>query len=223
MKIKILAFLLLLLPLFTPNAHAVTLAEFTEGCCGIGTANPTPYEAADIDFNLNGYWGPRANAVPNTLLFENVFLTSLSAGQTFTATSTTDPAFDNFVSKLTNGVDDLMYISMNFAIQDNNGVFIDAGGGGGYGMYESDMLGNQLYGGNGVDFLGFDIDTIALRINSIRFSHPFAGTTMDINWTLSVEGPSITPPHPSTAIPEPSTILLMLSGLLGLPLMRKNR
>jgi len=72
---------------------------------------------------------------------------------------------------------------------------------------------SQLYVGNGIDFQGYIIDNLFLTINDIQvqsINNPdYYTDSWVVDWTLTVDGQ----PAP---VPEPTTMLLFGSGLLGL-------
>ncbi len=127
---------------------------------------------------------------PRTYLFEGLSFTPSDVGQTFIASSASDPDFDAFTALFTDGIQS-------------------------YFMWDDDGSGNLLPevsffptfppSNNGVDLGGFQIDYLALRFDSLEFFSPGTdpngnGIWTDYNYvaTLSVYGQPVTVPEPSS-------------------------
>jgi len=146
------------------------------------------------------------------VLFRGTIITPSDVGRTFTATQATDPEFNNFVSLLTNGRNNLIAIEY----QELNGV-----AGGGVGAIESFFMDNPTQ----IDFLGSTIDSISIQINSLFISRDVSENGFISSFsavaTLSINGQ---PSTVSEAVPESSSALSVLAfGALGVGAVRKRR
>jgi hypothetical protein len=177
--------LLTVLCLLSVQATAGLIAEvYNDGGGGSDISN-----AEAVIFQLwysESYWIP--DPIQSTIIDWPMINVGDSIGETFYLESGADPEFGNFVSFLTNGVDDHFRSNVNVDGNDNPG-----------GEYESNFFGNTnpIYRHwslsiNGIDLQGFTIERIGLTVNSGNdFVFRFYGT------------------------PEPCTLALLgLGGLL---------
>ena len=159
------------------------------------------------------YWGvyqPEAPLQQVVPLFEDRLFTEADIGDTFAADSTSDPDFADVASLLTNGEDN----QMSFALGGSEGGVI-------LGQSESDFF-TGLDPRLGVDLFGYEVTRITFRIDHLAFlpdvdsSREGAGD-IEGRFTYGFEGE---PPPP---IPEPATLALVGSGVLGLAAKRNRR
>lgn len=125
-------------------------------------------------------------------------------GSTFHLTSGNAPSFNDCVSMLTNGIDEEVYMVSTIVI----------GGGSFTSGSESEKF--VKIGFDADDFAGYEIQSIALKLNSMTIVSPGSNPNGDGQWTdftinadLQVHG-----------VPEPATFLLL--GL-GVMLLRQKR
>ncbi|OGW84550.1 MAG: hypothetical protein A3A81_07110 [Omnitrophica bacterium RIFCSPLOWO2_01_FULL_45_10b] len=182
------------------TAYAVVLGEFT--IPGIGTSSNSSSTGLDVSF---AFQTDSIVTIPETIIFDSLVVDETDLGATFTATSATDPNFDSFAQYLTNGVDNWLLF-----------FFSPIPGGGGVGQTgpESrvDRFGPSPFLQNGIDFAGFDIDSVNFTINDVNL-----GFFNEMGVTFMVFGQQ----RESTVIPEPSTLFLLGTGLLGFLFRRK--
>ncbi len=86
-------------------------------------------------------------------IFETLHFTADDVGRLFPITSADDPDFDPLVAILTNGTSDTI-----------GWAYIE-GYGGGFSNFRENGFFSLPPGGNGIDFRGFHIDNIALRLD----------------------------------------------------------
>jgi hypothetical protein len=137
-------------------------------------------------------------------LFETMSFTAANAGQTFFITQAQDPDFNGFVSILQNGQSD----SIDFELHFNGSPSVAYG----IASQESLFFAPLPAGNNGIDFLGFPIDNIALRLDSVNIGV----SSYSITATIFVDS--------AAGVPEPSVgALAGLGGFLCLLARKKSR
>jgi len=123
-------------------------------------------------------------------------------GKTLTILPSQDPAF---FANLTNGESD------RIAFQ----YVTPVGGGGGFSLPEATFFTSYPAQWNGIDFQGYEINSLSLTINSLTFNSPGSNPNGNGEWTdytfdatLAVNG---------QAVPEPSSFLfgIMTVGVFG--------
>jgi hypothetical protein len=134
--------------------------------------------------------------------FDSVYM---GQGQ-FDFNEVNSPKFSNFVSYLTNNMNDTLWKDSFTFTSDGNMTVPSTSGGGPE---------NFLFAPN-TDLSGKDIDFVRLIVNSVSVTHDEYSQTSSWNVTWQFWGSDITP------VPEPSTMLLLGSGLLGLIALRRR-
>jgi hypothetical protein len=156
--------------------------------------------------------GPEASAPPLITVFD-VVVGSANAGQTFSLSS--GPVFEAAVSYLTNGVNGTVGHFYSFDINDP--------GGNGAAVNESLFFFGDPTGSGRVDFAGFEITSLELRIDEIIFSSPGTNPSGDGLWTDFNIRSTLTVNGQPAAVPEPATLCLMGLGLAGIYARRRTR
>jgi hypothetical protein len=156
------------------------------------------------------------NGFNTTLLSLGWDVTQDDVGKTFVASADTHEIFNSFVSMLTNGIDDTLLLNdcTLKSIYDRPGEGL-----------ESTFISGI---GDGVDFDGYTVDSIALTINdlfSYNISTPIEGTFPGIHSFNYVPPLAISTYHLSyditytingtENIPEPATVLLIGLGAVA--------
>lgn len=199
LMMMVLALGMIVCPANFSKANYITEISFTGG----GGGNNI-FDAFDVDVWLYSEWGgPRSDTI-----FDSVIVTSADVGSTYLATSSSDTGFNDVVSWLTNGVEDRFMLHFYIIPSPGSGV-----GGFGIGYSETDIFGDVTL--NGIDLGGYDIEAIAMRVDSLWFDSPGRNLNGDGIWTDY--GYDLT----FTFIPEPGTVLLL--GLGAVVLRRKRR
>lgn len=142
-------------------------------------------------------------SVDDPVIFKGTVITPNDVGRTITASGGTDPQFNNFVSFLTNGKNNLIFIQYKE---------IDGFAGGGVGTIENYFTSSPTR----IDFFGDAIDSISLKIDSLEVSRTvlengFINSSFFAKATLSINGQ----PSSTQTVPEPTSLmgLMMFGGL----------
>ena len=165
-------FVLFLAALCAPSAPS--FAQGTLGTGSISFAAPVT-NGAVITFSVRDGGTGTSPAIFNTIR-----LTAADLGRQFPITSADDPDFDPLVALLTNGTSDAIAWT------------VDLGGGGPGHRGQENSFFTLPPGGNGIDFYGFHIDNISLRLDAM--------TPGSLAATISVN---------SLPIPEPGAATLV--------------
>jgi hypothetical protein len=135
-------------------------------------------------------------------------VTESDVGKTLLANNQTHATFNDFVSFLKNGVDDIISLVNSFSLTPA-GLPPNA-------MYESEYL-NGIQ--DGVDFEGYTIESIALTINELFFDYDadaikggLTNYSCDLVYTIYGE-----------PIPEPGTVLLLGIGAVAIIIKKDSR
>ena len=142
-------------------------------------------------------------------IFDKLTLTGNNVGHLYTFTQANDPDFNSMVAVLTDGVSEFVGCSLNL---------VPGGGGQSDWNSESRFFSQLPLGGNGIDFRGFKIDSIALRLDLLDISSPGTNPNGNGIWTdCSYSGQISVNYEP---VPEPATkvltaIFALLLGVFG--------
>ncbi|HVM62297.1 MAG TPA: PEP-CTERM sorting domain-containing protein [Verrucomicrobiae bacterium] len=132
------------------------------------------------------------------ILFENTLWDSNDVGITQTATSATDPNFNEFVSLMTDGVSEWLHFST---------VTPGKGGADRYSHEATWLFGNSS--DPRVDLHGDEIDDISIQLTSFSQS----GDSSSYSYVFTIDG---------EAIPEPSSLALVFCGGVALIATRRR-
>jgi CSLREA domain-containing protein len=135
-------------------------------------------------------------------VFDGIVWTPADIGETMFLTSGSDPDFTEAVARLTNGVTD--WIAVQLAV-------FPGGGGPGFATWEANFFAGQVGLANGIDFGGFEIESIGLRLNSLSIDTSLAGwTDVSVSLTLFVCGPggSCAPERPPVCVEGPCVFVV---------------
>jgi len=160
----------------------------------------------NLDVGLN-YGCVTILPISETPLYDMISwnFTEAHIGWTSEITAGTSPNFDNFVAKLTNGIDDYLFIKSTpvwplpfppIALPPSS-------------LLESELIDGI---GDGVDFEGYTIDSITLTVNELFLDYDEFSTHCSYDITYTING---------MEVPEPVTILLL--GLGGLALRKRRK
>jgi hypothetical protein len=139
----------------------------------------------------------------NAPIFDSLTFSASDAGKVFPITQAQDPDFNSLRTLLINGQNDYMDLELSF---DN------FSSGAGVSSLENQFFAPLPAGNNGIDFQGFPIDNIALRLDSVNIGV----SSYSITATIFVDS--------AAAVPEPCVgALTGLGGLLWLLARRKSR
>lgn len=126
-------------------------------------------------------------------------------GSTFHITSADSASFDDCVTMLTNGIDEEVYMSSTIVV------------GGGSFTHGAESEKFIKIGFDAPDFAGYEIQSIALKLNAMTIVSPGSNPNGDGNWTdftidadLEIYG-----------VPEPATLVML--GMGSLALFRKRK
>jgi hypothetical protein len=128
------------------------------------------YEGLEI----NVIFGGDGTGASGARLFEGIIFRPSDVGMTVNMNETSDPQFNEAALILTNGINDrLLFESIGYP----------GGCGGGYGPSEALFFCGEDSGANGVDFRGYTITGIGLRLDALTLNIPGANPAGDGNWT----------------------------------------
>ena len=108
------------------------------------------------------------------MIVDRILIGALDEGREVTFSAADGPAFDQAVSRLTDGVDDGVVLEVELG---------DGGGGAGQGLLESAWIDGGLSGTLDPDFVGFEIGSITLVIDLVNFDSPGEDPNRDGLWT----------------------------------------
>ena len=133
-------------------------------------------------------------------IFDGLTLSVADVGKTFVISQAEDPDYNTVVGFLTNGRSDLISYELSF---ENFGPIAM-----GTEASESIFFSPLPAASNGVDFEGFHLDSINLRIDSVTID----SSSFSIQTTILVD--------PINPVPEPGSSALMMLGAAGIWLRR---
>lgn len=158
--------------------------------------------------NAKVYFGGQSMMGDGDLVFD-LILSANSVGQTYTVSS--GAQFDQAVQLLTNGIND----NVSYEVDGSPG-----GGGIGIGSSEAGFFFGDDTGAHGVDFAGYQINSISLTVNSLNLSTPGSNPNGDGVWTDAKLNATLK----INTVPVPAAMWLFGSGLLGLTgVARRNK
>lgn len=155
-----------------------------------------------IRFTVSFGWFPESSYSERSVVFD-LILSTADVGQTYTVSS--GPEFDEAIVSLTNGINEYIYC-------DTRGSQLQGPPGGGWGSLESLIFFGDATGANGIDFAGYDINSISVTINTLTFDTPGSNPNGDGLWTDIEFNATIA----VTKVPVATTAWFFGSGLIGL-------
>jgi len=156
-----------------------------------------PIEPSSAQFML-GYYDLDTGYIDDTKLFEDIIFSEADIGNIYTVTNNNDSEFSKFTSNLTNGINE--NIVGQFYANFYAGLVVE----------ESCFVADGHNCENGSDLEGYVIDSISFQIDDL-----ILGTSSELFATITVNGYS--------AIPEPPTLLLFLSGIVYIFGIKRNK
>lgn len=191
---------LLLLPL-TANA-ALIFQKTVSSAGGSGPPDGSPGSAI-LSLGLD--------SPSTTMLFEGNLLSEADEGQTFVATAANDSHFNSFVSTVTDGAFlnlNLIRVRLEFP-----GVGASTNG-----FSEPNFFFDDGTGSSGIDLIGFNIDSISMRVDQFDSPGIFSGNgnSFDVAYTVTFL-------FDGSPIPEPSRAVLLVLAVSAAGLVRRRR
>ena len=183
--------LLAVCPAADANVYPNPLASTTVAMSGSSTVTANTFQ-----FRLGNAFGFGINSP----IFDTLTLSVGDIGKVFPITQAQDADFNSLVALLVNGQSDSLAFEFSF---DHFQTVA------GNGNQENLFFAPLPPGNNGIDFQGFPIDNIALRLDSADIG----GSSYSVQTTIFVNSAAV--------VPEPSTAgLLALGGILGTVVIR---
>lgn len=186
-------------------AAVTLLAESRSLTLNEGTAK----NASSLAFGLYYFLSPD----PSNTLFAGQTIVQGDSGKFFVSNSSTDPQFDGFAIRLTNGFSEILASGASLGT-----------------TYTPPSSGDHPEasffalppGSNGIDFQGFTIDHIAFQVTSVSISSPSTSPNGDGVWTDYRLSGVFQVYGEQTVVPEPSAVGLLGLGAMGLVLRRRR-
>lgn len=138
----------------------------------------------------------------STTLFDLVLVPN-DAGNQYVVD--TGPSFESAVNTLTNGQEEMITFDWGFV-----------------GRPRSETWRPESYFATSVDYQGRTIDRISIFLNTLTISSPGTNPNRDGKWTDVMFDADFQIDSAPSPVPEPSTILLLASGLVGILGFRKS-
>jgi PEP-CTERM motif len=178
-------------------------------------ADPIAFFSLPIDVAVGAARGEDAAIfmlrVSNAKLFNDHVITSADVGRTIVVDAASDPDFNVFVDRVTNGRPNFTEI-----------MFGPTAGGGGSTGSEGESGVFRLRPGI-IDFRGFTITSVALRIDTFSAApspDPSNFNLLTLRGSLSLNGSGAFDP---TTTPEPASLLLLTTGAIATGCSRRRR
>lgn len=133
-------------------------------------------------------------------IFDDILITIPSLGQTFSATASNESQFAAVATRLTNGVDEILWAGSRTGPN-------QTGGGGASGDLESVRFASLS--NPAPDLAGFTLSSIDMRVNSMTQTGP---QTFSWNATFTFHGDSVIS---GNSVPEPGTMTVWSLAALG--------
>ena len=160
---------------FAMQSYAASISQVDLSSAGSKVSGSYQY------FTFHMYY---SGAYEQTSIFDEILISESDVGSSISIGSNfTDPQYSNFIEKLTNDVDEELYVF--YKVSDLNG----RGGGGGNILLESEFFGIPNMSMYSIDGLTLEIDSLSLpRYFQSPCSRLYGCTGLEFSGSLVVEG-----------------------------------